>query len=630
MALTKTKFLEYTRCPKYVHLEKINEDILQKKMTYQEYQEEEKKLKLQELFGAMFESDNNGDLVSKLDKVNPQLEAMLPYYKQVELEAGRIAQEMFGGKCVYNLETQDQVSFECDYKNTKLLCYVDIYNETEDTINIIEVKATTSRKYRELSAGYPKKWKHSIFKKKDNIYFLKEEVLKDITKEMPLKNYEKERDKLKDRFGLGNYVYDLAFQRFVIEQAGGLTKNIHYYLAVLNDEYVYDGWQQEGKNFYHTDQNGQELITFLQMDTLTFELQDNIKKELDTLFENLKVQDFSCPLGVTCGYKKMNQCKYFGTVCAHDLPKENSSLSYIHNPFGFVKEDHTRIKGLDLLNEGYFKMLDIPEKWITRPAHQIQRGCLEKKQEFWQPKKIAVALQSLEYPIYHLDFETFPCPIPRFKGEKPYTQSPFEFSLHIERAPGVCDKEKDNVLFLARSTKDEREDLIKTLLQHVDVHKGTLFAQNVAFEKGRIKELAECFPEYKKDLLLLVERAFDLLWIINTNKTFYLEKGFSEEESELFNFYDARLSGSFSIKKTLPVFSSLSYQNLEVKNGTEAIVVYAMYDKMSEQEFEEKYQALLKYCQQDTWAMVEIMNALRQKISSVNKLSKNSQVTCMN
>ena len=171
MALTKTKFLEYTRCPKYVHLEKINEDILQKKMTYQEYQEEEKKLKLQELFSAMFESDSNGDLVSKLDKVNPQLEAMLPYYKQVELEAGRIAREMFGGKCVYNLETQDQVSFECDYKNTKLLCYVDIYNETEDTINIIEVKATTSRKYRELSAGYPKKWKHSIFKKKDNIYF---------------------------------------------------------------------------------------------------------------------------------------------------------------------------------------------------------------------------------------------------------------------------------------------------------------------------------------------------------------------------------------------------------------------------------------------------------------------------
>ena len=51
-------------------------------------------------------------------------------------------------------------------------------------------------------------------------------------------------------------------------------------------------------------------------------------------------------------------------------------------------------------------------------------------------------------PIYHFDFETFGCPLPRFQGEKPYQQSVFEFSLHIEREPGVCDKEKDNFIFL--------------------------------------------------------------------------------------------------------------------------------------------------------------------------------------
>ena len=53
---------------------------------------------------------------------------------------------------------------------------------------------------------------------------------------------------------------------------------------------------------------------------------------------------------------------------------------------------------------------------------------------------------NLEYPIYHLDFETFPCPIPRFFGEKPYTQSCFEFSLHIEKEEGICDIEKDNYI----------------------------------------------------------------------------------------------------------------------------------------------------------------------------------------
>ena len=43
--------------------------------------------------------------------------------------------------------------------------------------------------------------------------------------------------------------------------------------------------------------------------------------------------------------------------------------------------------------------------------------------------------------------------------------------------------------------QDEREELIRCLLKNVDVHKGTLFAQNVAFEKGRIKELEMCIRD---------------------------------------------------------------------------------------------------------------------------------------
>ena len=42
--------------------------------------------------------------------------------------------------------------------------------------------------------------------------------------------------------------------------------------------------------------------------------------------------------------------------------------------------------------------------------------------------KIIDGLKQLKYPIYHLDFETFPCPLPRYSGEKPYTQSVFQFS----------------------------------------------------------------------------------------------------------------------------------------------------------------------------------------------------------
>lgn len=109
----------------------------------------------------------------------------------------------------------------------------------------------------------------------------------------------------------------------------------------------------------------------------------------------------------------------------------------------------------------------------------------------------------------------------------------------------------------------------------------------------------------------MYNRSIDLLWIINNRKEFYQEKGFKEKDLETFNFYDERLSGSFSIKKTLPVFSSLSYKDLDVKNGTEAIIVYANYNRMSKEEFDKNYQALITYCTQDTWSMVLILRALR-------------------
>lgn len=279
-----------------------------------------------------------------------------------------------------------------------------------------------------------------------------------------------------------------------------------------------------------------------------------------------------------------------------------------------MNDDGVRIKGLDLINEGYLNMLDIPESWIHKKAHEIQRNCLAFDDNYVDKEKIAIGIKQLQYPIYHLDFETMPCPVPRFKGEWPYIQSPFEFSLHIEREPGVCDKFKDNIVFLAKTHEDEREEMIKLMLQYMNPNEGTLFAQNVAFEKGRIKELAKMFPEYRTDLMKLYDRGFDLLWIINTNSKMYMDLGFDEERAKTFNFYDKRLSGSFSIKKTLPVFSDLKYDNLVVKNGTEAIVEYANYDKMSKEEYALKYQALITYCQQDTWAMVEILNALRELV----------------
>ena len=622
MAITKTNFINYSRCPRYAALEEIKCEKLDADITYKEYKHEEESEQLKEILGSIFEDDTYE--VDLTNKVNKQMEAMMPYYKMVEIEAGRITKKYFGGKSVYAEDTFSQESFEFNKNGIKYICYVDIYNEVDNDINIIEVKATTSNKYVNLKANHKKGEKYSIFHfdKDKNCYYLKDEIDGyPLDTEMPLDAYLKQKEKLFDRYSsVGSYIFDLAIQRFILEgeykesHNEDKLKDVHYYLAVLNHNYVFDGTYEGKKAIYNPDNEGNEIVVFFDLTKVTEEYQNIIKQTEASLEEYLfNLNASPCPMGKWCERKKVKECIYLGPVCGKMIPAKNSSLNYLNNGFGFKTLDGERLKGLELINAGYINMLDIPEEWITSKKHEIQRDSLRFNRPYIDTEKIRAGLNALEYPIYHLDFETMPCPMPRFRGEKPYIQSPFEFSLHIEHAPGVCDKEKDNYIFLAKTfDNDEREELVKALCKYIDPDKGTLFAQNVAFEKGRIKELAAIFPEYREKLMKMYNRGFDLLWLVNTKTELYEELGFDKERASLPNYYNKDLSGSYSIKKTLPVFSDLSYKDLTVKNGTEAIVAYASYNKMTKEEYDLYYEALRIYCQQDTWAMVVILQALRE------------------
>lgn len=622
MAITKTNFINYSRCPRYAALEEIKSEKLDADITYKEYKHEEESEQLKEILGSIFEDDTYE--VDLTNKVNKQMEAMMPYYKMVEIEAGRITKKYFGGKSVYAEDTFSQESFEFNKNGIKYICYVDIYNEVDNDINIIEVKATTSNKYVNLKANHKKGEKYSIFHfdKDKNCYYLKDEIEGyPLDSEMPLDAYLKQKEKLFDRYSsVGSYIFDLAIQRFILEgeykesHNEERLKNVRYYLAVLNHNYVFDGTYEGKKAIYNPDNEGNEIVVFFDLTKVTEEYQNIIKQTEASLEEYLfNLNASPCPMGKWCERKKVKECIYLGPVCGKMIPAKNSSLNYLNNGFGFKTLDGERLKGLELINAGYINMLDIPEEWITSKKHEIQRDSLRFNKPYIDTEKIRAGLNALEYPIYHLDFETMPCPMPRFRGEKPYIQSPFEFSLHIEHAPGVCDKEKDNYIFLAKTfDNDEREELVKALCKYIDPDKGTLFAQNVAFEKGRIKELAAIFPEYREKLMKMYNRGFDLLWLVNTKTELYEELGFDKERASLPNYYNKDLSGSYSIKKTLPVFSDLSYKDLTVKNGTEAIVAYASYNKMTKEEYDLYYEALRIYCQQDTWAMVVILQALRE------------------
>ncbi len=612
MAITKTNFINYSRCPRYVGLCEVKKDRIDADISYEQYKEEEKVERLNEILSHMYHENDEGVEEDLIDTFDPQLDVMLPYYKRIEELAGKKVEHLFGGNTVYAESTLNQKSFEFNSDLFKYICYVDIFNESDST-NIIEVKATTSNKFLEdLKAGNKVDEKFSIFVKDNKgIFHLKDEIKGyDLISEMSIEKYNEKRNKLFDKYGIGKYVYDLAVQRMIVEKDEQYKgKKINYYLAVLNHEYIFDGKYENGIAVYDD-----SIIQLFDMNKVTEEMQDMIlsdKEKVEEYLSEMSIDEY--PLGNYCENKKTSECK-FSSICFKRIPKYNSSLSYMGIK-SFKDEDGFVHKGLELINEGYLNMMDIPESWIKNPNHHIQRNCLITNTPYINKEKINIAIQNLQYPIYHLDFETFPCPLPRFRGEKCYCQSPFQFSLHIEREPGVCDKEKDQYGFLSTDfNNDCREDMAKSLCELIDTSKGTVFAQNYSFEKSVLAKLADAFPEYSDRLMKMVNMASDLLFIVRNNSKFYEDLGFDKEEARKVNYYHKDLSGSYSIKKTLKVFSDLSYDNLEIGNGTTALTAYANYKNYTKEQYNEVYKNLTEYCKQDTYAMYVILDKLRKLI----------------
>ncbi len=200
-------------------------------------------------------------------------------------------------------------------------------------------------------------------------------------------------------------------------------------------------------------------------------------------------------------------------------------------------------------------------------------------------------LETLVYPLYFFDFETIDPAIPLFTGCQPYQHTPFQYSCHVLHADGTL-THRD---YLHTTPDDPRRPLLLSLLDHIG-DSGSIVVYHAPFEKGRLLELADAFPEYAPRLLDMVNRLWDQLDIF---KKYYR---------------DYRFGGSNSLKSVLPVVApALSYQSLAVQNGGQAQVVWEQMIGEGETAVKDQLAAQLRaYCHLDTLAMVEIHRILEQ------------------
>lgn len=200
-------------------------------------------------------------------------------------------------------------------------------------------------------------------------------------------------------------------------------------------------------------------------------------------------------------------------------------------------------------------------------------------------------LSQLQYPLYFLDYETINPAIPLFDGTRPYQQIPFQFSVHIQESP---DAELVHHEYLHKEQTDPRRFFAEKLIDLCGVD-GHVIVYNQSFEIARNNDLARDFPEYATALNAINSRVIDLLepfrkrWLYNPSQ-----------------------KSSASIKTVLPAFTDLSYDDLEISHGGDAMLQYNSFINGSLPETEQPalWKNLVEYCKQDTYAMVLLLEVL--------------------
>ena len=207
--------------------------------------------------------------------------------------------------------------------------------------------------------------------------------------------------------------------------------------------------------------------------------------------------------------------------------------------------------------------------------------------------EVRAFVQNIQYPVHHLDFESIMPAVPMFDETRPYQAFPFQYSLHCQEIDGG---EIKHFSYLAESNPeiDPRIDLIEKMVEQTR-NANTIFMYS-HYEKTMINGLKRDFPAYTKELDHILERLVDL-------GIPFRSKYYRTESMET----------KWSIKVVLPaLIPDLSYDDLEIGDGMAAR--YAFMDLYSSNDAEyiaSTREKLLKYCHQDTLAMVKIFEVLQ-------------------
>lgn len=363
--------------------------------------------------------------------------------------------------------------------------------------------------------------------------------------------------------------HDVALQRFCYEGAGVPIRRC--FLMHINREYVRQGGINPRQLFIKEDIT--ESVA-----ALLPEMPARVNAMLDVIALP------ECPavdIGKHCDAPY--PCLMKPTCWAHVLTSENNVFS-LRAAYG---------RDWELYRRGILRNDAIPDDFNLSAIQRIQVECERTNSLHVNRESLTGFLGALTYPLHFLDFETFgmSLPVPLLDGTRPYQQIPFQYSLHIQTAPGAA---TTHHAWLWDGQGDPRPGFMANLQSDLGPA-GSIVVYNQAFELGRLKESAEHLPSYAPWVNRITERVVDLLVPFRTSTV-----------------YHPAQHGSASIKAVLPALIGISYAGLAISDGTQASDEFlrVTFGNVTAAERQQVRRDLEAYCGLDTQAMVDILQRL--------------------
>ena len=369
------------------------------------------------------------------------------------------------------------------------------------------------------------------------------------------------------------YYDDIAYQCYVLTNLGYNITGV--YNLHLNKKYI-----------RHGDLDLQQLYTLVDCAEHVSMRLPYIKQNIQQIEQFLaRTEDFEPVYDIGMHCEEPYECSY-KSYCQRNLPTPN--IFDVHGRLA-------RKKKYQFYYDGIISFDDIVKyaKLSKKQMLQVETEALNKPPTV-NKDKINAFLNSLSYPLYHLDFETYMQAVPKYDGIWPYRQIPFQYSLHIQKEKcGECEHKEH----LGKEGTDTRRALAEQLCN--DIPKDVCcLAYNKKFERMIIKELAADYPDLAEHLMNIHDNILDLA-----------------TPFENCDYYCKEFYGRFSIKYVLPALCpndpELDYHNLdEIHHGGEASVAFAQLHTKSPEEIAQTRKNLLAYCGLDTLAMVKVLEKL--------------------